>query len=512
MKIRGLGGWLIVCCLLAFGAPSGRSAAEASDETNAFRPQFHFTPERNFMNDPNGLVFFEGRYHLFFQHNPFENKWGHMSWGHAVSRDLVHWRRRQVAIPEGEGWMIFSGSAVVDWRDTTKFAGASAKRPPLVAIYTSHRDGRQAQSLAYSLDGGDSWAKYSGNPVLDIGKADFRDPKVFWHEPARKWIMVVALSPEHKIQFYAAPDLIHWSLLGSFGPEGATNGVWECPDLFQLTAPDGGKKWILSVNLGDGAPAGGSGGQYFIGNFDGNTFSNANAPGVKLWHDYGKDFYAAVSYNDVPPRDGRRVWIGWMNNWQYAEKTPTSPWRSAQAFPRELALRNAPDGLRLIQHPVKELALLRSASLSMKDVDLPEGETPLPSKDGVVFEGDALFDPGTSREFGWKVRASDREWTTIGYDVAARQLFVDRTSSGDTGFSDRFSGRHSGPLPPKGGKIRIHILVDRSSVEVFGNDGETVITEQIFPLLSSDRRFLYSKGGQAKAIKIGAWGLKSIWR
>jgi fructan beta-fructosidase len=500
----------LIVLLLLLGGWSTRLGA-AVDDTNAFRPQFHFTPERNFMNDPNGLVFFEGKYHLFFQHNPFANTWGHMSWGHAVSRDLVHWTRLPVALSEGDGWMIFSGSAVVDWRDTTKFAGSTAKRPPLVAIYTGHREGRQAQCLAYSLDGGDSWAKYSGNPVLDVGKADFRDPKVFWHEPSRKWIMVVALSPEHKVQFYGAPDLIHWSLLGSFGPEGATDGVWECPDLFPLTAPDGGKKWILSVNLGNGAPAGGSGGQYFIGDFDGNSFANANPAGVKLWNDYGKDFYAAVSYNDIPPRDGRRVWIGWMNNWEYAEKIPTNPWRSAQAIPRELALRNEPEGLRLVQHPVKEMASLRFGAVKLKNVSIPSGEVPLPSKDGVVFEGDALFDIGDSKEFGWKIRSGDQEWTEAGYDVVAGQLFVDRRSSGQTAFSDRFAGRHSGPLAPKDGKIRIHILVDRSSVEVFGNDGETVVTDQIFPRLSSERRSLFSKGGEAKAVKATLWGLKSIW-
>jgi sucrose-6-phosphate hydrolase SacC (GH32 family) len=240
-----------------------------------FRPQFHFTPEKNWMNDPNGLVYYRGEYNLFYQYNPFGIQWGHMSWGHAISRDLVHWKPLPLALPEADGIMCFSGSAVVDWQNTSGFGRNG--RPPLVAIYTGMRvvDGRQFQCVAYSNDGGLTWTKYAGNPVIDIGSDNFRDPKVQWYASAKYWLMVVALSAEHKVRFYRSPDLKHWVLLSEFGPANATGGVWECPDFFQL--PVDGKpqdrKWVLMVNVGSGAPAGQSGTQYFIGRFDGTRFT-----------------------------------------------------------------------------------------------------------------------------------------------------------------------------------------------------------------------------------------------
>ena len=235
------------------------------------RPAFHFTAERNWLNDPNGLVWHAGEHHLFYQYNPFGDTWGHMSWGHAVSRDLLAWEHLPVAIPERDGIMAFSGSAVVDHANTSGFG--SAADPPLVAIFTGHREGRQDQRLAYSTDKGRTWTVYQGNPVLDAGKADFRDPKVFWHAPGRRWVMVVALPVERKVALYGSPDLKRWEFLGDFGPAGAVKGVWECPDLFEAPVEGGDhRRWVLTINVSDHAVAGGSGAQYFTGTFDGTAF------------------------------------------------------------------------------------------------------------------------------------------------------------------------------------------------------------------------------------------------
>ncbi len=242
--------------------------------TERYRPQFHFSPAENWMNDPNGLVYYDGEYHLFYQYNPFGDTWGHMSWGHAVSRDLVRWEERPVALAEADSVMIFSGSAVVDWNNTSGFG--TEGEPPLVAVYTGHHvSGRnQAQYLAYSTDAGRTWAKYTGNPVLDVGMKDFRDPKVFWYEPEEKWVMVVARSLDYRVSFYGSDDLKAWTHLSDFGPAAATGGIWECPDLFELPVdgdPDD-TRWVLIVNLNPGGPAGGSAGQYFLGHFDGTAF------------------------------------------------------------------------------------------------------------------------------------------------------------------------------------------------------------------------------------------------
>src|SRR5207247_1859911 len=282
---------------------------------------------------------------------PEGDTWGHMSWGHAVSPDLVRWNHLPVALREENGVMIFSGSAVVDHQNTSGF-GKDGK-PPLVAIYTGHGHGKQAQHIAYSTDRGRTWTKYENNPVIDINSPEFRDPKVFWHEPTKKWVMVVAKPDQRKVLFWGSPDLKKWEQLGEFGGQGAVEGIWECPDLFeQIVAKadgtdSGRKRWVLVVNINGGTPAGGSGCQYFIGEFDGTTFRNDNPKDVKLWADYGPDFYAAQSLADLPAEPARRVWIGWMSNWRYANREPTRPWRTAQSLPRELMLVETPAGIRL---------------------------------------------------------------------------------------------------------------------------------------------------------------------
>ena len=383
--------WAVVA--LAIALPGAAPRQDAALE--ALRPRFHFTPARNFMNDPNGLVFYKGEYHLFYQHNPFGQAWGHMSWGHAVSRDMLHWEHLPVALREEDGVMIFSGSAVVDWNNTSGFCEpVGDDRSCLVAIYTGHGRGKQTQNLAFSNDRGRTWTKYASNPVVDLGLRDFRDPKVFWHAPTSRWVMVTVLADQHKVRFFGSPDLKRWEVLSDFGPAGATGGVWECPDLFALPVDDkpDETRWILDVDINPGGVAGGSGGQYFIGSFDGTRFVNENPPATTLWADYGKDFYASLSFSDIPPADGRRIWMGWISNWQYANEEPTVIWRGAQSMPRALALRRLPDGVRLVQQPVTELRSLRTSPAPIAVVD----SMALPESAEIELE----FEPGSWNQAG----------------------------------------------------------------------------------------------------------------
>src|SRR6266700_6454979 len=331
--------------------------ATAQDTTGyqePFRPQFHFTPARNWTNDPNGLVWYKGEYHLFYQYNPFGDTWGHMSWGHAISRDLIHWKHQPLAIPEDEHNMIFSGSCVIDKNNSSGFA-MKRGQAPMVAIYTAHiipdktkpDDYLQNQHIAYSLDQGKTWTKYSGNPILDLHKKDFRDPFVFWYTAKKKWVMCTVLPHEHLVQFYGSPDLKTWTHLSDFGPAGDTTDIWECPGITQVpvTGQPRKSKWVL-FNSQQTAM------QYFVGEFDGTSFHNENPPRVILRPDYGPDYYAAVLYNNLPSGHAP-VLLGWANNWQYAQSIPTAPWRSAMALPRTLALTKKEDAWLLLQQPVE---------------------------------------------------------------------------------------------------------------------------------------------------------------
>jgi levanase len=830
-----------VASIAAVLAGASSAVAATTSYQEPFRPQFHFTPAQNWMNDPNGLVYYKGEYHLFFQYNPSGSQWGHISWGHAVSRDLVHWRELPVAIPEQGDELVFSGSAVVDKHNTSGFG--TRRNPPMVAIYTAAKPGSQAQSLAYSTDRGRTFKRYAGNPVLDIGSGEFRDPKVFWYAPAHEWRMVVSKAVERKIAIYRSPNLKDWTHLSDFGPANATSGVWECPDLFPL-AVDGKRKktkWVMIVNLNPGGIAGGSGAQYFVGDFDGTTFTADNkvgdytppqgdlyegfegssygawsttgdafgggpaagnvppqggvsgflgtglansfhnedrgtgtltsptftisrpylnfligggnhphdpatsddpAPGgtvfadfevangygagwtatgtfagttaahgtigdqqpvsgyegaqlvntfvdhdngtghitspdfevtsdyinfligggshpypgdagnpptavtlvvdgqvvrsstgqenealnwtnwnvselkgktahidivdentggwghinadqftfsnepasprstetavnllvdgkvvrtatgpnseqldwtawnlaglagkraqIQLvdrntggwghlladnfafadepaqsvlqrssWMDYGKDFYAAVTWNDVP--DGRRIAIGWMNNWNYAGAIPTDPWRSAMSVPRELGLETIDGQARLIQRPVRELRSLRKhRSFTQRHRTIAPGTTPLPVH-GKALEIMADLRLGSATAGGLKVRAGNGEETVIGYDRQAGELYVDRTRSGRVDFSRDFPGVQRAPLTADHGRIHLRILVDWSSVEVFADHGQRVITDQIFPSATSDGVELFADGGTATLDSLKIRRLRSSW-
>jgi fructan beta-fructosidase len=824
--------------LAAFAVPAsaGPSSTEAPTFAEPYRPQFHFAPEKNWMNDPNGLVYHQGEYHLFYQHNPNGSSWGDMSWGHAVSEDLVHWDELPLAISHDDEEMVFSGSVVVDHQNTTGFG--TLANPAMVAVYTSNpKDvADQNQSLAYSLDRGRTWTKYDGNPVLDIDNPEFRDPKVQWYAPTRSWLMTVVKATQGKVAFYSSPDLKTWEHLSDFGPQGAVGGVWECPDLFPLPV-DGSKKrkWVLLVSLNPGHLYGGSGTQYFVGEFDGTTFTpdddgsyeppaelsvledfesesfddwtatgTAFGPGpatgaaagtdqggvsnyvgerlansfhgfdgstgtltspsftveddflnfrigggnhphnpdevldppapvassmiadfeggsygegwtidgnafgaspstgtigdqqpvtgfegsglvntfidhdaavgtltspefeitddyvnfligggrhpmsepaptavnllvggevvrtatgkdaerltwsawdvtdlrgqtarlqvvdhntggwghinldsvmlsdqpaqpasvettVNLvvdgeivdsetgpdserldwasfdlrryqgrqarvllidangggwghvladhftfsdepalsvaeradWVDFGKDNYAGITWDDVPT--GERLTIGWMSNWQYAGSTPTSPWRGAMTAPRQLALRTIDGEVRLTQQPVASLRSLRQGdAVTLNKLTIPEGSTVLAggSGDGKALEIDATFSLAAADRFGIKVATGPDQETLIGYDVLTEELYVDRTRSGRDDFSPGFAGVHRAALEPRGGTVRIRILLDWSSVEVFGGAGEAVITDLIFPDPGSEGVELVAEGGTARLEKL----------
>jgi sucrose-6-phosphate hydrolase SacC (GH32 family) len=858
-----------VAFTLSLGGPDAANAQVATYQ-EPFRPQYHFTPAKNWINDPNGLVDYRGEHHLFYQYNPFGTTWAPtISWGHAVSTDWVHWKELPVAIPATDTVSIFSGSAVVDAKNSSGFGAPG--NPPLVAIYcvnyakdsTDPKDGSvipggtQAEDIAFSTDRGRTWTPYAMNPVINplkdpsIDRFNFRDPKVFWYEPTQQWIMVVALSSQHMIGFYSSPDLKNWTKLSDFGPANAIGGVWECPDLFELPV-DGNvskKKWVLVVNLNPGAVAGGSGAQYFIGNFDGKQFTADNVfdpgtppagvvfqdfesantfaalgwtttgafagrgpvseggptgflgkqlvdtffggdtsegtatsptfkinsryidfligggyhphnpntsqtpppgdllfPGAALnppnpgvttyeqlgwtatgglvnqpvatgaiggqqyvsgfqpystglidtfiggsdaaqgtltspaftisrpyinfligagdnpypgpnptaalllingkvvrsatgqnnellnwvswdvrefegqtaqieiidessggwghinadqfmgadhpalptstettvnlvvdgeivrsatgqnsanlqwvswnvaefagrdaqieiidyntgatgwghlfadeivfsdvpkevanWIDYGRDFYAVNSWNNLP--DNKRRWVGWMNNWDYGGSIPTFPWRSAQSIPRDVRLETIDGTVQLVQRPIPELRELRQGESNNESMLINSGTTALSAK-GDALEIIAEFQVGTASEFGLKVRTGPGEETLVGYTVPAGEAFVDRSKSGQAAFSDLFPfgalfpSRGIAPLTAQNGRVKLHIFVDWSSVEVFGGDGRAVITDQIFPMPGSDGLALFAKGGNARLVSLRIWPLRSIW-
>ena len=478
-----------------------------------YRPQFHFTPRMNWMNDPNGLVYFDGEYHLFYQHNPHGNSWGHMSWGHAVSTDMVHWKHLPIALHEEYGVMIFSGCCVVDHKNTSGFG--KGDKPPMVAIYTGHGLGKQTQDIAYSNDRGRTWTKYEGNPVIDKNEADFRDPKVFWHEPTDKWIMVVSMANDKYVEFYNSDDLKKWTYLSKFGPAGVEGKPnWECPDIFELPIDgEAGKtKWVLEVDMGAGSVAGGSGGEYFIGEFDGREFKCDHDPKKSQWVDYGRDFYAPVSFSDIPKNDGRRIWIGWMNNWE-TNLVPTKPWRSAMSIPRVLSLHSSGDSYKLVQTPVKEMESLRGKATTLSNVTV-DGDKSLSS---LGVSGDRLevivtLEIGDADSCGLKFRVGDSEETVVAYDATSGELFVDRTKSGETDFHPAFAGKHNAPLKPVNGQIELHIFVDASSIEVFADDGKAVLTERIFPDPKSVDVSFFSEAGKATIKELKAWNLQSVWR
>jgi fructan beta-fructosidase len=483
------------------------------------RPRFHFSPPAHWMNDPNGMVYHKGEYHLFYQHYPDSTVWGPMHWGHAVSKDLVHWQNLPIALyPDSLGY-IFSGSAVVDQQNTSGLG--TADNPPLVAIFTYHlaegekagRSDYQSQGIAYSLDNGRSWKKYARNPVLPSpGVKDFRDPKVSWHEATRQWVMALAVG-DH-IEFYGSKNLTAWKKLSQFGGKGigAHGGVWECPDLFPMMA-NGQQKWVLFVSINPGGPQGGSATQYFVGDFDGKTFTWDKKPGIPLWVDQGADNYAGVTWSNIPASDGRRLFLGWMSNWQYANVVPTKTWRSAMTIPRELKLVKTAADLRLTSTPVKELQQLRTATKAIKaqevsnTLDLSE----LYQVQGPLLELDLDLDVAKTQELVLRFSNSKGEHLDVGYSNKGKQLFIDRTKAGKADFKPEFAARHTAPLPLDNGQLKLHLFLDVASVEVFANDGLGVMTDIFFPSEEFTKVELLGKGARVLAGS-NAYTLQPIWK
>ena len=506
---------LLVAMVTSLAALAGCSAAQATETGESmtldepFRPQYHVSVPQNWANDPNGLVFTDGEYHLYYQHNPDDVVWGPMHWGHAVSVDLVNWTHLPIALYPDELGTIFSGSAVIDHNNTAGFGEGA-----MVAVFTHNDNGRQMQSVASSTDNGWTWTKYAGNPVLEPPNniRNFRDPKVFWYETAGgagHWVMSV--SAGNIILFFTSPDLLNWESSGGFGLTfGATCGVWETPDLFALPV-DGGpdSRWVLAVAIGGCASAGGSGVQYFVGSFDGQTFTSDDDKDTILWADFGADFYAPQSWSEAP--DGRRLWLAWMNNWTYAQNIPASTWRGAFTVPRELTLVTTPEGVRLTQQPIAELEQLRGEHWQWRDEVIEPDSDLLDEVAGETLEivaEFALADLADADRFGFRLRTGDGEFTTVGYATKARTLYVDRAQSGDVAFNASFGAVHTATMEPLNGLIRLHILIDRSSVEVFGNDGRVVFTEQIFPAGDSLGLELFLDGQQVTLNTLDIWQLE----
>jgi len=527
----------LMLCPLFYGCKGKEPSTGASAPNSApiagyddpHRPQFHFSPAIGWMNDPNGMVFYEGEYHLFYQFYPDSTVWGPMHWAHAVSKDMVHWEHLPIALyPDSLGY-IFSGSAVVDWNNTSGF-GKDGK-PPLVAIYTYHdmvaekagRKNYQSQAIAYSNDLGRSWTKYPGNPVIPntTNLPDIRDPKVIWHEDSRQWVM--ALAVRDHLQIWGSKDLKSWVHLSDFGKEyGTHKGVWECPDLFPMYVEDAAK-WVLLVNINPGGPTGGSGNQYFVGQFDGKNFTlDADfAPFVKdekaVWLDHGSDNYAGVTWSDVPKSDGRRLFLGWMSNWDYATVVPTQLWRSAMTLPRTLELKKTPAGYRVYSLPVKELETLRTQTFKLEKTELV-GVLDLTNQLGFSptlseIDLDIELPENAAGEFGIEVSNSQNERYRVGYDATKKAFFSDRQKAGDASFSKKFlSGNHYAPRMVEGKKMRLQVFLDTASGELFADNGATVMTDIFFPKEDFKRLSLFSEGGKVHISKGSVYRLKRIWK
>ena len=438
-----------------------------------YRPNYHFTPPYGWMNDPNGMVYHNGEYHLFYQYNPYGAHWGNMHWGHAVSEDMIHWRHLPVAIAPDELGAIFSGSAVVDKHNTAGYGKGA-----IVAFYTSAGQ-QQTQSIAYSLDNGRTFTKYAHNPVItNPGIEDFRDPKVFWYAPQNKWI--VSLATSQTITFYTSKNLKQWEKLSEFGENiGAHTGVWECPDLFPLVY-EGKTKWVLFVSINPGGPNGGNATQYFIGDFDGTTFTPDPLP-YPLWIDYGRDNYAGVTWSNIPESDGRRLFLGWMNNWDYGNVVPTHNFRSAMTLPRELRLAHNGEYMVVASFPVKEVGDEKNGASIIMD-KLTEDTLhigPDYYNNGYVLS--FTIKPNGLSIFDFTLQNNKGEKIIYTFDTDKKTFIVDRTQSGLADFSSNFATPLiKAPLTKKD-SYTIHIWVDKASTEVFVNGGELAQTNIAFP-------------------------------
>ena len=473
-----------------------------------YRPAFHHTPLYGWMNDPNGMFYKDGVWHLYYQWNPYGSKWQNMTWGHSSSKDLVTWEHEPTAIePNGLG-AVFSGSAAIDTENTAGFG-----KDAVIALYTS-AGVSQTQSLAHSADNGVTFDIYPGNPVITLD-SEARDPNMFWDAQNRQWVLTLAHALDREMLFFTSPDLKEWTLQSAFGKGiGAQGGVWECPDLFKLKV-DGTdeEKWVLLCNINPGGPFGGSATQYFVGDFDGKTFkadtdASGNIP--TKWMDFGKDNYATVSWSDAP--DHRRTLIGWMSNWQYAAEVPTAQYRSANTLPREAGLFRAPDGqIYMSSAPSPELTAIRDkAVVSGKSFSAGNSARKfmLPATNDGICEIALDIEAKKSESVNLLISNKAGESVALKYDVAAHTLSFDRRESGIVDFSQDFPAVTVSPTFENDNKISLRIFVDKSSLEVFGNDGNFVMTNLVFPTTPYTTLAVSAKGGNARISNLSIFPIK----
>lgn len=485
---------LLIGCTFGFNVAKAQQKTVGNEEQH--RPQFHFSPKNNWMNDPNGMVYLNGKYHLFFQYNPNSTVWGPMHWGHATTRDFFNWEEQPIALYPDSLGTIFSGSAVVDKNNTAGF-GKNA----LVAIFTYHNQKiedaktglHQYQGMAYSTDEGKTWTKYKGNPVLpNPGITDFRDPKVMWFEAGKKWVMTLAT--KDRITFYSSPNLKEWKRESEFGEKlGSHGGVWECPDLIPLEF-NGKTVWVLLVSINPGGPNGGSATQYFTGDFDGNKFTPSTT--IEKWIDYGTDNYAGVTWSNTGKR---KIFMGWMNNWQYANLVPTKGWRGATTIARDLCLDQIAGDFFVRSVPVKEMnayikPAYKSKSLTLnKEIDLSPYVKGLDGK----LKLDFTFD--TTKSLEVILSNKENQKLLVGYNHKTKTYYIDRTNSGKSDFEKGFPKKHIAPriADTKNGKISL--ILDVASAELFADDGLTVMTDIFFPGSLIDR--IKISGNESQVIK-----------
>ncbi|MBK0380712.1 glycoside hydrolase family 32 protein [Mucilaginibacter segetis] len=487
---------LIGCLMLAAGAVCSQTPAKVYHE--GYRPQVHFSPKAKWTNDPNGLVFYKGTYHLFFQHYPDDIVWGPMHWGHAVSTDLIHWKQMPIALYPDKLGYIFSGSVVVDENNTSGFGKNG--QTPLVAIFTHHdpegeKSGSntfQNESLAYSLDAGQTWTKYAANPVLkNPGIKDFRDPKVFWYAPQHKWVM--SLATKDRITFYSSKNLKNWTKESEFGKTvGAHGGVWECPDLISLQL-NGKQYWVLLVSINPGGENGGSATQYFVGEFNGHTFTPVSTN--TKWIDYGPDDYAGVTWSNT---GNRKIFLGWMSNWIYANQVPTKTWRNAMTIPRELSLKQVGSDIFLTGTPVKELGRIASKSLRIN-----------PATAKLPAQYTLKFDVTKINDYSLEFSNDAGEKLIIGYDRQKSRYYIDRSRSGEIAFNKEFVNMAYAPRLSASSTSTVELVMDASSVELFADGGLTIMTGIFFP--SKTYTHLKVVSNQADIKNMVLTPLSSIW-
>ena len=461
---------------------------EANSRNEQYRPQIHFTPAKNWINDPNGMIYLDGTYHLYYQYNPQGNGWGNLSWGHATSTDMLHWEEQPVALQPDALGMIFSGSAVCD-KDNTAGFGANA----IVALYTSATAAQQ-QSIAYSHDGGKTFTTYEGNPVIKNNDDNLRDPKVFWHEESKRWIMSLAKGWAGGMEIWSSPDLKRWTKESEFilNLTGRPSFQWECPDLIPFEY-NGKRKWVLIVSVNPCGPVLGSGTMYFVGDFDGKRFTADNLD-YPLWLDYGMDNYAGVTWNNT---GDRHVLIGWMNNWQYADRVPCSPWRSAMTLPRELKLVEYNGTPHLTSAVIGEISGIAdewndvTSTFDAKDAYQLHLELDLNSNSNITLSN------------------AQGEKFSVDINVSAKMLSVHRNSAtGVTNFAPTFSiPSINAPLNTSGNKLTLDFYVDRSSVELIASDGLTSVTNLVFPQTIYNS---FSVTGTSYNAKVR--NLRSVWK